>query len=217
MLTPQQLELLQRYHDNECSPPEQAEVEALLERSPDALDALARLDNLSELYQLHDQSVLARTSFDGLWSNVQHAIAQDAAQASAAAAAAKAPAEPQRGLFAWLADLFAGHRTAWLTAAATAAAVALVFIALKPGEHATVETVVEKHYIYIDSVNKADPQSTVVINSLQDEGSAVIWLLPNAADGEEQDQRSGANPQAPHAEDEEAESDDDVIIEMEPL
>lgn len=211
MLTDQQLEILQRYHDNECSPPEQLEVEALLERSPEALDALARMDNLSDLYQRADDAMLARVSFDGLWENVQRGIQQQTP-----AVARPQPEQPEQGVLAWLKELFFGHKGAWITAASTAAAVALVLIVVGRSTP-QVETVVEKHYIYIDAVNKADPQSTVVINSLQDEGSAVIWLLPNAGDTEDEATNRPQGEPAPAGATSNDDDERDVIIEEEPL
>lgn len=213
MLKPHQIELLQRYHDGEANVTEKVEVEELLARDPDALAVLGRMDEVSELFQESDALDMARVSFDGFWGKVQTGIEAAAAADAAAAAATRKAAEPAAGgLIQWLKELIGGHKGAWITATATAAAVALVLVVVNQSTPETqVKTVVEKHYIYVDSVNKADPQSTVVINSLQDEGSAVIWLLPNAGEGAEE---QGSDP---GAQDDEGADSEDVIIETEPL
>lgn len=210
MLQVEQLELLQRYHDGEVSEAEAAEVEALLARDRDALEALGLMDDMADLMREADDHELAMVSFDGLWDGVKAGIAE---QAAADAAAAKKAEQGSGGFLQWLKELFVGHKGAWITAMATAAAVALVlsFVGDRTGEP-TIEKVVEKHYIYVDSVNKADPESTVVVNSMQDEGSAVIWLLPNAAEGND---APSANDETD--EDEDADDSDGVIIETEPL
>lgn len=208
MLKLEKLELLQRYHDGEVTPQEAAEVEELLARDKDALEAMGLIDDMADMIRDNDAMNLASVSFDGFWDKVESGIEQQAAADLKVAARKAEPASG--GFFEWLKELFVGHKGAWITAAATAAAVAIVLVAIGDrGGESKVETVVEKHYIYVDSVNKADPQSTVVINSMQDEGSAVIWLLPNAEDETDPDGNGAAQPQD--------EDDDDVVIETEPL
>jgi len=211
MLKLEMLELLQRYHDGEVSDEEKLEVEALLARDNDALEAMGLIDDMAEMIRDTDALQVASVSFDGFWDKVHDGIEVQAA-ADRKVAARTAPQTDSVGVFAWLKELFIGHKGAWITAAATAAAVAIVLVAIGDRNEPQIATVVEKHYIYVDSVNKADPLSTVVINSMQDEGSAVIWLLPNA----EADTDPDANGNAAQPQDDQ-DNDDDIVIETEPL
>ena len=211
MLNIDKLELLQRYHDGEVNETEAAEVEALLTKDKESLEAMGFIDDMAELVRESIEVDMATVSFEGFWDGVKVGIDQNIAEEEKARARLAAPQNESTGVVQWLKELFVGHKGAWITAAATAAAVAIVLVAVQgAGDKGATETVVEKHYIYVDSVNKADPQSTVVINSMQDEGSAVIWLLPNAEENDG-DQNDESNT------DEDETGDDDVVIETEPL
>jgi hypothetical protein len=147
-----------------------------------------------------------------MWAGVHAGIN---AQRAADAAALKASQPPLSArLTTWWKTFFFEYKVAWMTAAATAAAVALVMSFMdndsvpnatnSPIANVTNDSgvkVIEKHYIYVDSVDQADPNSTVVVNSMQEDNTAVIWLLP---DGEKPD-------------DDDENVDNSVQIEEEPL
>lgn len=199
MNLPENHEILQRYHDGEVSPEEAIEVEKILARDGAALDFLGQLDAMREIAQAANDEMLAGVSFDGLWERVEGEI-------TAGNTAAIQPAQPQQPtLGEWLRALFAEHKNAWVTASATALAVAAVLAAFQifSVHEGSVQKVVEKHYVYIDSVDNADPDSTVLVSSLKDDGAAVIWLLPSASDT--------------NSDDGDEELEEGVVIEEEPL
>jgi hypothetical protein len=200
------IRLLERYHDQAVTQEEAAQVEELLTSNTFALDYLGTLDAQGEALRLGSDEEVNAVSFDGMWAR----IATDIQAIDAEKAAARAPvAEPAQsnGMMHWLRALFSEHKSAWITAGATAAAVAVVLLVLdRPNnELDSAPRVVEKHFIHVDSVNKADPAATVVVNSMQDDDTAVIWLLPNG----------GENGDAPESDD--ADQDEDVEITEEPL
>jgi anti-sigma-K factor RskA len=199
MNLPENYELLQRYHDGEVSVEEAAEVEALLARDRESLDFLGHLDAMRELTQAAEARVLEGVSFDNFWGAVESRIAVGAPEPARAAA----PTREEAGLGAWIRSLFAEHKSAWVTAGATAFAVALVLAAFQAlsTHDDPVQKVIEKHFVYIDSVDNSDPESTVLVSSLKDDGSAVIWLLPNSDEASSDDEAG----------------DEGVVIEEEPL
>ena len=208
-MTPELYKLLERYHDQEVSPEEAAEVEALLERDVEALELLGAMDEANELLRETADLEMASVSFEGFWSQIQARIQEEEETAMARKVAAQPG--PLDRLGAWLRELFVEHKSAWITAAATAAAVALVLsfmdIGGAPDPNEGVPIVqVERHIIYVDSVDKADPESTVLVNSIKGQGSdtKVIWLVPNPPAGSDEAQ----------AEDD---SDDGIEIVEEPL
>lgn len=225
-MTPELEKLLERYHDGEVTKQEATEVEALLERDVLALEYLGSLDETAELLQTTIHHEVSALSFDGFWEGVQEGIAKEQAQA---AEVAKASAAPERGFLAgvltWLGEFIAENRAGLITAGATAAAVALVLSFMGPGAQNTQPgsqpgegpAVVERHIIYVDSVDKADPESMVLVNSVQDipggdaDGTKIIWLLPNDAQPEQNDDND------PSQADDTTNDDDDIEIVDEPL
>ena len=176
MMRPEMLKLLERYHDRETSAEEAAEVEALLERDVDALDYLGMLDEMSEFARASVEEELADVSFDGLWEGIQAGIRTDVNKSAAITRlgfAAKARA--------WIGSLFADHKGAWIAATAAASAVALVMAFFGGNE----PPVIEKHIIIVESVDQVDPNNLVMVNSLKDDNTAVIWMLPNSQEEKE--------------------------------
>ncbi|MBH25267.1 MAG: hypothetical protein CMH57_12610 [Myxococcales bacterium] len=233
---PERFELLERYHDGEVSEQEAAEAEALLAQDGAALSYLGELDDLGELLREADALELSQVSFEGMWDNIHSTIQEDAAQAAAREAAAREANRPGFGerLSQWLQAIFVENKSAWITAGATACAVAVVLFVMddsndspsidtSPGSGGVaatdnagtrVERVVEKHYIYVDSVEQADPDSMVVVNSLQEESgdnTAVIWLLPDGPKATDKEQGDNNEDQGDNNE------DDGVEIEEQPL
>lgn len=225
-MTPELRQLLERYHDGEVSPEETARVESLIEQDVEALEYLALLDDQGDLFRAQVHREVDAVSFEGFWDGVSDGIAKAEAADRAAAEAearANAPGFGER-VGAWLKTIFVEHRSAWITATATAAAVFVVMNYMVP-EQTVAPTpgpapgpsvaaqdapkVIERHIIYVDSVDKADPESMVLVNSIKEEDTAVIWLLPNQ-------QGQGAALQA--RDDEQQEEDDEGIeIVDEPL
>jgi len=209
--------LLERYHDGEVSSEEAFEVEELLKNEGLALSFLGDLDEIGEFLRDDDAHLSSQVSFENLWDNIQTGIDSQRA-ADAAALEASLPSTGER-LSGWLRAFFGEYKVAWVTAGATAAAVALVMSFMNDNTvqepsidslannavNTTPNTgvkVIEKHYIYVDSVDKADPNSTVVVNSMQDDDTAVIWLLPENNQGNKDDNNN---------------DDDSVQIDEEPL
>ncbi|MEO1268242.1 MAG: hypothetical protein AAFX99_09095 [Myxococcota bacterium] len=242
MTLPERFELLERYHDGEVSEQEAAEIESLLANDGAALSYLGELDDLGELLREADALEVSQVSFEGMWDSIQTTIEADAAQAAKAKAELERANQPSFGerFNQWLQAIFVEHKSAWITATATACAVAVVLFimdgrtpggdpSISPNDRANggvaannggdaptrVERVVEKHYIYVDSVEQADPDSMVVVNSLQEESgdnTAVIWLLPDGPKAGTNDDDSKAEDQ-----DDDNSNDDDVEIEEQPL
>lgn len=209
-MTPELQKLLERYHDREVSPDESTEVEALLERDVEALEYLGGLDEMTELVQTAVDMRVSTVSFEGFWDGVSTRIQEEEEMALARKTEASEPGFAER-LMSWLKAIFVENKGAWITAAATAAAVALVLSFMNPPannvggpEVATSPKVVEKHFIYVDSVENPDKESMVLVNSIEDKSKGdtkVIWLLPSQDD-------------EPQAEDDE---DDGIEIVDEPL
>ena len=207
-MTPELQKLLERYHDREVSPEESTEVEALLERDVNALEYLGGLDEMTELVQTAVDMRVSTVSFEGFWDGVSTRIQEEEELALAREVKAAEPSFGER-VMTWLRAIFVEHKSAWITAAATAAAVALVLSFMNPpsgGPDEGTPTVVkvEKHIIYVDSVDNPDKESMVLVNSIENKSEGdtkVIWLLPNQDDD-------------PQAEDDE---DDGIEIVDEPL
>ncbi len=191
-MKPELQKLLERYHDGEVSPQEATEVESLLERDVEALEYPGNLDAMAEMVQTTVHQQVAAVSFDGFWDSIQARIEEEEFSQ------AKTPAAPSffESVTGWLRTLFVDNKTAWITAAATAAAVALVMSfmgngannagpGVNPGTPVAEGTrIIERHIVYVDSVDKADPESMVLVNSIkevdgQDGPTPVIWLVPS--------------------------------------
>jgi hypothetical protein len=183
-MTPEFQKLLERYHDREVSPQESKDVEELLATDASALEYLGNLDEMTELVQTAIHTRLVETSFEGFWETVSSRINE---QTSGAPAQVSQPSLGDR-LKGWLQTIFVEHKSAWVTAAATAAAVALVLSFMGPtnvadqqGSGAAIVKV-EKHIIYVDSVENPNKDSMVLVNSIVDKAKGetkIIWLLPN--------------------------------------
>jgi hypothetical protein len=183
-MTPEMQKLLERYHDREVSTAESSQVEDLLAKDAAALEYLGSLDEIAEMYQTAVHSRVGETSFDGFWGKVSARIAAEEQ-------AQQALGQPEtQGLAArlgsWLHSIFIEHKSAWITACATAAAVALVLSFMGPPTVNNTDggsiVKVEKHIIYVDSVENPNEDSMVLVNSIEDKTKGetkVIWLLPN--------------------------------------
>jgi hypothetical protein len=181
MLRPDQLKLLERYHDGEVTAQERAEVEALLARDTEALDFLGAMDESSSMLRVSFAQPAAAANFDGLWARLEPGLdAHDRALKAARAPAAV----PTQGFLArvtaWLSEGFVAHKGAWVTAGATAFAVAGVMVGVHEfyGGGQTTK-IIERQVVVVDSVDKIDPNSTVLVNHASDDGTTVIWTLPN--------------------------------------
>ena len=102
-------------------------------------------------------------------------------------------------LGAMMSSVFGAHKGAWIAAGAAACAVALIM-----SQFGTTERVIERQIIVVESVDQLDQNNLVLVNSLKDDNTAVIWTLPNV----------NSQEQAPA---EESQDDDDVVIVDEPL
>jgi hypothetical protein len=183
-MTPELQKLLERYHDREVSPQESKDVEEILGKDASALEYLGSLDEMTELVQTTIHAQVGETSFEGFWETVSSRINE---QTSNAPTKASQPSLGDR-LTGWLQTIFVEHKSAWITAAATAAAVALVLSFMGPtnvadqqGSGAAIVKV-EKHIIYVDSVENPNKDSMVLVNSIVDKAKGetkIIWLLPN--------------------------------------
>jgi len=184
-MTPELQKLLERYHDREVSPQESKDVEELLGKDASALEYLGNLDEMTDLVQTAIHARLVETSFEGFWETVSSRINEQTSEAPAS--------QPSLGdrLTGWLQTIFVEHKSAWITAAATAAAVALVLSFMGPTTKVVNQqdgpsiVKVEKHIIYVDSVENPDKDSMVLVNSIVDKAKGetkVIWLLPNQMD-----------------------------------
>jgi hypothetical protein len=181
-MQPDKFKLLERYHDGQVSAEEAAAVERLLEQDPEALEYLGGLDEVAEMTRMLVEEELSKVSFGGLWSRVEVGIkAHDQAVAAAKAPAAPAP----QGLWSWLRGLFAEHRGAWVTAGATALAVALVMAAF--GQFGG-ERVIERQIVYVDSVDQANAEGTVLVKHIEGNNTAIIWTLPAAQPSPEKEE-----------------------------
>lgn len=169
-MQPELAQLLERYHDGEVSPAEASRVEALLESDASALEYLGALDEMTTSYREVVTDQLADVQFDGLWAKV-HAEIQPAPVAPVQAESTGL------GIGGFLKSIFADHKGAWIAAAATACAVAAVMSFVG---NPTTERVVEKQIIVVESVDQMDENNMVLVNSLKDDNTAVIWMLPNA-------------------------------------
>lgn len=199
-MKPDKFKLLERYHDGQVSPEEAAAVESMLERDPEALDYLGSLDEMAELARMAVDESMAQVSFEGMWSRIETQIQ---AHDQAAQVAARPQAEPQRGgLLAWLKELFTEHKGAWITAGATAFAVALVMFAFGNQQP---ERVIERQIVVVDSVDQVDPNATVLVKHIEGDNTAIIWTLP---------QTKQAAPEEPEGEEDDNEG---VEITDEPL
>ena len=187
------IHLLERYHDGEVSPAEAAEVESLLEQDTSAVAYLANLDEMSSVYRDVVDEQLSGVSFDGLWERVQAEL-----EPAPALAPAPSPGFAAR-LGAMMSSVFGAHKGAWIAAGAAACAVALIM-----SQFGTTERVIERQIIVVESVDQLDQNNLVLVNSLKDDNTAVIWTLPNV----------NSQEQAPA---EESQDDDDVVIVDEPL
>jgi hypothetical protein len=195
-MQPELAQLLERYHDGEVSADEIARVESLLESDAAALTYLGTLDEMATSYREVVADQMAGVQFDGLWTQIHAQIQTEVAT----------PAVVEQGLGAkvgaFLKSIFADHKGAWIAAATTACAVAAVMSFVG---NPTTERVIEKQIIIVESVDQMDQDNMVLVNSLSDDNTAVIWMLPNKAAGDEADQN------------EDSEGDSDIVIEDEPL
>ncbi len=194
-MQPELAQLLERYHDGEVSADETARVESLLESNVDALAYLGTLDEMATSYRGIVADQLADVQFDGLWSQIHAQI-----QPEVAAPVVATPASS--GIAAFFKSLFADHKGAWIAAGATACAVAVVMSFIG---NPTTERVIEKQIIIVESVDQMDENNMVLVNSLKDDNTAVIWMLPNSASNDEAEDNQ------------DSEGDSDVVIEDEPL
>lgn len=194
-MQPELAQLLERYHDGEVSPDETARVESLLESDSEALAYLGGLDEMTTSYRHVIEDQLDGVQFDGLWARIHEQIQPEATTP----VAAEAP-RPANSVIAFLTSLFSDHKGAWIAAAATACAVAVVMSFVG----GPTERVIEKQIIVVESVDQMDESNMVLVNSLKDDNTAVIWMLPNAAANDEADDNQDSD-------------DSDVVIEDEPL
>ncbi len=177
-MQPELKQLLSRYHDGEVSPEEATEVESLLERDADAMAYLTSLDEMATAYRVVAEEQLSQVSFDGFWQRIETEIA---------AAPPVEQAVPSPGFGAQIANafqsIFGAHKGAWAAASAAACTVALVMSFV--GGPVT-ERVIERQIIVVESIDQLDQNNLVLVNSLKDDDTAVIWMLPNVqADDEE--------------------------------
>ncbi len=177
------MKLLERYHDQEVSPEEAIRVEEMLTSQPEALDYLGALDEMAELARTAIDVDVAEVSFDGLWSRIETQIEATPTPVTQAAQVTPDSQGAWSKLSAWFGELFTEHKGAWVTAGATAAAVALVmaFFVDKPAER-----IIERQMVVVDSVDKIDPGSTVLVNHIEGSNTAIIWTLPQT-EGNDQD------------------------------
>ena len=135
-MTPVLMKLLERYHDGEVSSEETARVESLLESDVEALEYLGGLDAMAELVSESVHQQVSAVAFEGFWEGVHSRILEEE---EAAVARVVAEAEPSfmDKVTGWLSSIFVEHKSAWITATATAAAVLLVINVWGPGQNTT--------------------------------------------------------------------------------
>ncbi len=186
-MQPDQFTLLERYHDGEASPEEAARVEALLGADAEAMEYLGALDEFADLTRVAVDTHVASVSFEGLWDNVQAEIAKTSVPATA-------PAVAKPGFFQaagqWLQSVLIEHKTAWVTAGATACAVFLVMYftgglnnqnpvapinqtANLPGQSVVMPV------FHVDGVQQIDPNSRFLL-TVHDTGNPVIPAATNS-------------------------------------
>ena len=164
--------LLQTYYDEELLFDEKRKVEQHLEKCDDCCLRLEALRELSEIVRMENEAVLEEVSFEGFAERIQGNIEREEER--------QVRHVEEEGIwerfFQPVVAFFSAHKPILATSLVTAVLVSLLLPPLLNGP--VEKVIVTQPQVIVESV-RYDENSSVLISSTPEEGTAVIWLLDN--------------------------------------